>query len=100
MRTLVAAVLLTWSLLANAQTFQSQTTCAEWQVIGQIIAQFGEQPALQGLSNRILDGQRTQVVTIIFLNPVNHSFTTIEKWGDDMFCVIQTGESLVPYNAN
>lgn len=82
---------------ASAQQVQSILHCDNWPALKSVLVQNGEEPALQGLSHRNMNGQNVYFQTIVFANPQNGNYSVIEHWGEEMFCVIQSGTSLHPY---
>ena len=56
-----------------------------------------EEPAFRFSALRIINGVKRLVPGMVFLNKETTTFTIIERWDEDQYCVIGLGESMVPY---
>ena len=104
MKRLICAVLLLVSGIATAQ--QEQTSlpfnviCVSWDQAKNLIDKYNEKPMLHSRSYRTIQGQLQLVENIIFVNSETHSWTWIERWYQDLYCVLGAGEQFEPYSFN
>lgn len=99
MKTIVAILLLSAAMVTHAEDVQSFLVCEEWPVVKQMLDASAERPFLKGLSHRGINGELARFETIIFVNPDSGTFTVVERWTDEMFCVVQSGTVIRPYSA-
>ena len=94
MRTIVACLALLTAVVSHAETVQSILVCESWPVVREVINNSAERPLLRGVSNRGINNELVQFETIIFVNPDSGSFTVVERWNDELFCVVQSGVNM------
>ena len=81
----------------NVQRGKLTVICAEWPEIGKMLGNYGERPFLRAISNRFEESGNSTNRMIIFTNPASHSYSIVEQWADDLYCVISVGQYLEPY---
>jgi hypothetical protein len=101
MKILGAAVLFA-ALSVQAQeifTVTTLTNCSNWDSINAMLSSYHEQPMLQMTALRRIDNQEVMVQSILFANKNTGSYSLIEKWNDEQFCLVQVGQDLKPHSA-
>lgn len=80
-------------LLANEVTQFTTLTCISEKDLEQTITEFGELSFAGGVSMREIPGAGlVQNDLVIFVNPKTRSWTVVEQFTKDMYCVVAGGE--------
>ncbi len=82
---------------ANWYKVKTHFFCSSWHEVEQVINNYGERPLLRAMTNRFNETGNSTIDTIIFSNPEKNSFTIVEQWDEETYCVISAGQYLRPY---
>ena len=104
MRTLV----LIFTLLSTAAVFAQEDTasqyfpttilCTNWETVGRSLSRYGEKPMIKSQSIRFVGGNRQMVHMIIFTNPETRTWTMIEQFDNELYCIMGAGEDLQAFD--
>lgn len=100
MKTLGALAFALTAPLAMAQTITTGLMCADWPRINQTLQQYQESPMLRMQSLRNINGELSRIPAVVFVNAATGSFTLVERWDEDRYCVILVGEQFMPYQSD
>jgi len=94
----LSLLLITTITYADARVIQpAKIVCSEWADLDAVTKEVKEDPAFRFSALRIINGVKRLVPGMIFLNKGTTSFTIIERWDEDQYCVIALGEAMLPY---
>jgi len=85
------------SIASEITQFPTSLMCVDKQGINQTIKEFEELSFAGGLSMRDLPGVGLVAHNlVIFVNPKTQSWTIVERFTKDMYCVVAVGEGFRP----
>lgn len=84
-------------LLSQAETtIRSSLSCVTERELSPVLEKYQEIAILEFASHRVLSGNMVAIHAVLYMNPGEKTWTLIEKWGDDMYCVIGVGTGAGP----
>lgn len=89
-------------LMAFAQVTLIPTSkiCSDREILNSALTDFEEQPLLIMSNNKVIDDQKIEShVTILFANNKTGSWTLVEQWNDNFFCVVAMGSNIKPFSS-
>ncbi len=100
MKTLGALAFALTAPLVMAQSVTTGLMCADWPRINQTLQQYQESPMLRMQSLRKINGEVTRIPAVVFVNATTGTYTLVERWDEDQYCVILVGEHFTPYQSD
>lgn len=97
MKKLFLALALVSSTTYASQKFELTTVCSTGADIYKVLTDYDEKPMLKMKSNRLKRGTLVPYSNILFVNAKEGSFTMVEQYEEDLFCVVALGTDLEPY---
>lgn len=94
---LTAGLIAQPSIASELALYPTELVCSNENKIMSSLKEFGEEPFLRMLSTRQVSGDIVDNISILFVNSQTRSWTMVEKFSDDMFCVISLGTNAGPY---
>lgn len=89
---IVATSLVMMSFAPQASTEINVTgACVDQHTLNTMLTIYGELPVVRGISAREVDGQPVESGLVLFVNPSTHTFTVVERTGENTFCLIAAG---------
>jgi hypothetical protein len=76
-----------------------ETMCVDSLVLAQTLVEYGEKPALTMTTNREMSKGVESFATVLFVNYQTKSWTLVEQYSEDLYCVIGMGNHLTPYQS-
>ena len=73
--------------------------CVDSLVLAQTLVEYGEKPALTMTTNREMSKGVESFATVLFVNYQTKSWTLVEQYSEDLYCVIGMGNHLTPYQS-
>jgi hypothetical protein len=62
-----------------------------------IDGEFKELPMLTMVSTREINGKEIAIPAVMFVNPKTQTWTIVEKWADNRYCIVGVGANVAPY---
>lgn len=78
-------------------TFATEFPCGSLENLAEVLDKHEEEPALTASSTREIGGKFEVVPMVIFINMKTKSWTIVEQYGRDVYCVTGLGEKITPY---
>lgn len=97
MKKLFLALALVSSTTYASQKFELTTVCSTGADIHKVLTEYNEEPMLKMTSNRSVGGKVANFSNILFVNAKEGSFTMVEQYEKDLFCIVAVGTDLKPY---
>lgn len=88
------------SMASDVVQFPTRLACTDYKTIIKNVDKFKEKPFAIMESFRDFNGTVLTTTTLLFVNPKTKSYTMVEKFNDDLYCVVSMGENLEPYLEN
>lgn len=96
----LAAYLISTSIYAQQnpdKLIKLSASCSSEERVLSLIKKFEEVPMLRMESERELgDGKTVEFITIMFVNPNTLSYTIVERFTKDIYCITGTGKNVTP----
>ena len=70
----------------------------EQQFKDSIIGYYKETPLISFSTMRIIQGQEIHLVSMLFVNQETMTWTLVERWSSDIYCVVAAGTGFEPYS--
>ena len=70
--------------------------CTSAEAVSEMLTEYEEVPALRGFTTRETINGFVDNFFTIYVNPKNRSWTMIEKYSEDMYCLVVAGHSMKP----
>lgn len=88
--------------LAQIVNMPTMKVCTNAEQLVNTIEEFGELPLLNMISSNIIEDAKVEgYKMVLFTNPKTGTFTLVEQWNEDFYCVVALGGELKPYiNSN
>jgi hypothetical protein len=64
-----------------------------------VSSEYNEVPMLTLTSTRTIKGKDVTLPTVLFVNPETRSWTLVEQWGKNLYCIISLGVDATPYSS-
>ena len=71
--------------------------CGNGEKVAKVLEHYGERSFIGFKSQRILNKETLAFEAILFANPKDSSWTWVEKIEEDTYCIIATGNRMVPH---
>lgn len=85
------------SIASETRTVNSQLVCAEWGTIDATLTEHGEIPFARMSADRHIGRSGViQNIVVIFVNPKTKTFTVVEQFKEDLYCVLSIGSEFGP----
>lgn len=81
----------------KVDTVKFDAYCMSTQAIGKILGKYEEQPMMNMIVGRDVEGKSMEFVTILFANPKTGTWSLVERVGEEAFCVTATGTKIAPH---
>lgn len=81
------------SFAQKVEKVMLETYCVKLDTLEQVLSEYGEIPFIRGLSQRDPLGT---VSLVVFLNPQTQTWTIVEKFDTDKYCIMAVGSNLEP----
>jgi hypothetical protein len=81
----------------KALGFATEFPCGSLEQLAGVLEEHGEEPALTATSTREVAGKFHTVPMVIFVNMKTKSWTMVEKYTDNIYCVAGLGDGITPY---
>lgn len=81
----------------NRLEFMTAFLCGSIDQIAEVLEIHGEEPALTATSTREIAGKFEEVPMVLFINMKTKSWTTVEQYTRNVYCVTGLGEGIKPY---
>lgn len=102
MRKFLASLALTVGLIhpsiaSEILQIDTKLSCASWERINETLEKYGEIPFVNMNAYRALrNNDVMNLPAIMFVNPKTKSYTLVEKFSDQLYCVVSIGEQVSP----
>ena len=83
---------------SQSKTIKLDAPCGSQEQLMQMLKKYEERPLLQMLSQRKLSAEGAEYMTIIFANPKKQTYTIVEQFTEDAYCITGSGRGIMPYN--
>jgi hypothetical protein len=99
MKKFIAAIILscTASFTAHAEIIQIPATCLTANELIEFLLNFDETASLTMTSSRADKNNILEHNTVLFINYETKTWTMVEQFSKNKFCVTATGENIRPY---
>ncbi len=94
---LTAGLITQPSIASDLAQYPTELVCSNENKIMTVLKENGEEPLIRSLALRQVGGVIVNNVSILFVNAQTRTWTVVEKFTDDMFCVVSLGTDAVPY---
>ncbi len=94
---LTAGLITQPSIAGEIFVADSQITCSDEKTVLKVINESGETPMLKMTNLRYTNGMPTENVSILFMNIETKTWTLVERFNEETFCVIGLGNEIIPY---
>lgn len=96
---MITMALLSSTLFAaqDVEKVNFEAYCSKGNIVSNMLEKFGERPFINFKSQRDVNNETVYVTAILFVNPKDSSWSWIEKIADDYYCVIATGDRMMPH---
>lgn len=94
---LTAGVFVQPSIASEIINLPTELVCADKDRITETIKEYGEEPVMKSLSIRETNSGLKTNVSILFVNPQTKTWTMVERFRDDLFCVTSLGTDASPF---
>lgn len=85
------------SIASETRSLNTQIVCAAWDVIDASLNEHGEMPfARMSADRHIARSGTVQNIVVIFVNPKTKTFTVVEQFKEDLYCVLSIGSEFGP----
>jgi hypothetical protein len=84
----------------EVKTTQFESRCAGWDLMKSTLVRFQELPMMTMNSVRKINGQPTDLETVLFANVRTGTWTLVEQLGPDSFCITGMGDAIRPFDPN
>lgn len=75
--------------------------CTDKESMFNTLIEFGEEPFMtMRSSTQSADGLVEEYPAVLFINAKTKTFTLVEQWNDNFFCVLALGNNIAPYINN
>lgn len=71
--------------------------CTDLKSVSEVLKKYGEEPAFTGVSTREIAGKFIPISMVIFINNKTKSWTIVEKYSENIYCVSGMGPEISPY---
>jgi hypothetical protein len=85
------------SFAAQAEIIQIPTTCVTSKELVEVLLEFDETASLTMTSNRADKNNILEHNTVLFINYETKTWTLVEQFSKNKFCVTAAGENVRPY---
>lgn len=84
-------------LFAHSETiYPTKIVCVSEQELTPVLNKFQEQPVLKFSSMRIIGNAQGYLQSVLYMNPTTKTWTLVEQWADDLYCIVAIGENAEP----
>ena len=80
------------------QVVKIDAYCMSEDTMSEITEKYQERPLLAMKSAREVSGKSLEFITILFANSKTSSWTLVEQVTENVYCVVATGDKLMPYS--
>jgi len=88
------------SIASELTQLNSQLICGDYSSINSTIKEYNEIPFVRMVSHRLVStGDIFQNQIVIFVNPQTKTYTMVERFSSDIYCVVSIGEKLSPVDS-
>lgn len=85
------------SIASEVIEVDTKLSCVSWDTLNEALNKYGEVPFAKMTAYRALrNNDIMNLPTVMFVNPTTKSFTLVEKFSDQLYCVVSMGERLSP----
>ncbi len=85
------------SIASESVVINTKTSCVSYPTLTEVLEKYGEIPFVSMTAYRSARGDTVvHLPAIMFVNPTTKSYTLVEKFNDELYCVISIGEKLNP----
>jgi ABC-type bacteriocin/lantibiotic exporter with double-glycine peptidase domain len=99
MKKIIAAVILGLAVnsAVSEEIIQVSATCLSPSNLAKVLAEFKETASLTMTSYRENGNDLAEHKTVLFINYNKNTWTLVEQFSKDKFCVTATGDDIKPY---
>jgi UDP-glucose 4-epimerase len=84
-------------LFAQAETiYRTQLVCVTAQELVPVLEKYQEKPILKFSAHRVVGNSVVNLPSVLYMNSTTKTWTLIEQWAEDLFCVVSIGSDSEP----
>lgn len=85
------------SIASEVIQIDTKLTCVSWETLNEALEKYGEIPFVNMTAYRALrNNDVMSLPTVMFVNPKTKSYTLVEKFSEQLYCVVSIGEQVSP----
>lgn len=84
-------------IFAHAEiTYPTNLVCVTEKELTPVLNKYQEQPVLKFSSMRVIGNNAGYLQSVLYMNTTTKTWTLVEQWGDDLYCVVSIGIDAEP----
>jgi hypothetical protein len=84
----------------DVKTIDIPTHCISYEKLDSVLEEFDELPMIRGISSRETESGMIQSMMVLFMNKGKNSWTLVEKFDDQTYCILGVGTGMEPVPNN